>query len=326
MTSGRQMFWPYALRCAAALCFLVLILACVGAGYQAVASFLDRRNNPPPGKLIDIGGYRMHIYCIGNGEPTVILDSGLSDSWLSWHSVQPEVSQFTQVCSYDRAGLGWSDSSPRTRTSKVFAEELHTLLQHAEISPPYVLVGHSMGGYDVRMFASLYRQEVVGMVLVDATHPDVFENLPKIKQLTTDWCRSLKWKEYETFFGIARLRHSCGNSHEDSPAMRRTIECREDSVQETRAECLSVTGESAAEVRATGELGNLPLVVLSEDPEKNNKEFVAAFERGQAQLAGLSNRSEHVTAKNSGHQIQLERPDLVIQAVRNVIERLRSPQ
>ena len=104
----------------------------------------------------------MHVCCLGVGSPTVVLDSGLSDSWLSWHRVQPDVAQFTRVCSYDRAGLGWSDPSPRSRTSKVFAEELHTLLQHANIAPPYILVGHSMGGYDVRVFTKAYPREVVG--------------------------------------------------------------------------------------------------------------------------------------------------------------------
>lgn len=306
--------------------FLVLSLACLGAAYQVLASLLDQRANPPPGRLVDVGGYRMHIYCVGTGSPAVVLESGLSDSWLSWHKVQPKVAQFTRVCSYDRAGLGWSDSSPKPRTSKVFAEELRSLLQRAKVIPPYVLVGHSMGGYDVRMFTSLYASEVIGMVLVDATHPDVFDRLPKLKQGTEDWCRSLQRKEYEMFFGLARLQHSCGNTHPDFTAMHRAVECRESYVRETRAECISIVGESAAQVRATGPLGKIPLIVITEDPNRNSKEFLPAFERGQAELARLSTNSQRIIATGSGHQIQLERPDLVIQAVRDIIARARSLQ
>ena len=112
-----------------------------------------------PGQLVDVGGYKMHIDCTGQGSPTVILESGLGDTYISWHKVQPQIAQFARVCSYDRAGLGYSDSSPRPRTSRIFAEELHTLLHNAGISgPPYILVGHSMGGFDVRLYASLYRR------------------------------------------------------------------------------------------------------------------------------------------------------------------------
>lgn len=97
---------------------LLLVLTGAGAAYQLVATNRDRRLNPPPGLLVDIGGYRMHLYCTGQGSPTVILDSGIGDSWLSWYKVQPQVGQFTRVCSYDRAGMGWSDPSPKARTSR----------------------------------------------------------------------------------------------------------------------------------------------------------------------------------------------------------------
>src|SRR2546430_6631778 len=121
-----------------------------------------------PGRLVENGGYKLHLDCTGEGTPTLVLDSGLGDSYISWRKVQPEMAKFTRVCSYDRAGLGFSDSSPRPRTSKVIAEELHALVHNVGISDPIVLVGHSMGGYDVRVYASLYRNDVAGMVLVDA--------------------------------------------------------------------------------------------------------------------------------------------------------------
>ena len=101
---------------------------------------------PPPGKLVDIGGYQLHINCTGKGSPTVILEAGLGGDSRSWHEVQPEIAEFAQVCSYDRAGLGWSDPGPKPRTSQQIVKELHRLLAKADIQSPYVLVGHSFGG------------------------------------------------------------------------------------------------------------------------------------------------------------------------------------
>src|SRR5579872_6198790 len=121
---------------------LLILLAITGAVYQSVSSARDRAAHPMPGRLVDIGGYQLHINCAGQGGPAVNLDSGLGDSYVSWHKVQPQIAQFTRVCSYDRAGLGYSDSSPHSRTSKDIAQELHALLRNAQIPPPYVLVGH----------------------------------------------------------------------------------------------------------------------------------------------------------------------------------------
>ena len=148
------------------LLVFAMFLVVAGFLYENIAESRDRRFNPMPGRLVDVGGRRMHIDCTGEGSPTVILDSGLGDTFLSWRKVQPEIAKVTRVCSYDRAGLGYSDSSSQPRTSQVIAEELHALLQAASVQPPYIVVGHSMGGYDVRVYTNLYRSEVVGMVLV----------------------------------------------------------------------------------------------------------------------------------------------------------------
>src|SRR5579863_6176829 len=134
-----------------------LFIGIAGAIYENISEARDRRANAMPGKLFDVGGYKIHIVCAGEGNPTVILESGLGDSYLSWRKVQSQIAQFSRVCSYDRAGLGYSETSTRPRTSRVMAEELHALLQAAGIAPPYVLVGHSLGGFNVRVFASLYR-------------------------------------------------------------------------------------------------------------------------------------------------------------------------
>ena len=156
----------------------LLALAVIGAVYQAVATEMDQRAYPPPGEMVDVGGYRLHINCVGQGSPTVILESGLGNMSVDWANVQPEVAKTTRVCAYDRAGTGWSEPGPEPRDPQQIAHELHTLLGNAGIDGPYVLVGQSFGGLYVRMYAARYPKEVEGMVLVDASHPDMWTRLP----------------------------------------------------------------------------------------------------------------------------------------------------
>ena len=148
----------------------VLALATVGAVYQIVGMVLDRQQYPPPGQMVDIGGQRLHLYCLGTGSPTVILEAAAPGWSLYWSTVQPQLARTTRVCAYDRAGLGWSDRGPLPRTGQRMAKELHRLLERAGIAGPYVLVGHSLGGLVARLYQHDYPQEVVGMVLVDAGH------------------------------------------------------------------------------------------------------------------------------------------------------------
>jgi pimeloyl-ACP methyl ester carboxylesterase len=308
---------------------VAILLAAAGVSYQSLSEARGRRAHPMPGQLIDVGGYRMHANCTGAGTPTVILDSGLGDSYFSWHKVQPQIAQFTRVCSYDRAGLGYSDSSPRPRTSKDIAEELHMLLHNAGITGPLILVGHSMGGYDVRLYASLYRNRVVGMVLVDASHPEQQKRFPPaLNDLDATWVREQEFFEFAMPFGLPRLLGFCGKDAE-----RRAAECNFHNVREGVAE-LKAISESAAQTAATGTLGDLPLAVLSEDPETPQpdlpedlvKPTSAAWQQMQEELAHLSTRGTHTIAKNSGHYVQLDRPDLVVEAVRKVVDQARSAQ
>src|ERR1700684_333030 len=142
------------------VCGLFILLAIIGASYQAIETKADARRFPPKGKLIDVGGYKLNINCTGQGSPTAILETGLTALALSWRPVQLEITKFTRVCSYDRAGYGWSDPGPMPRTSTQIAKELHTLLQNAGEKPLYVLVGHSFGTANVRIYNGLYPNEV----------------------------------------------------------------------------------------------------------------------------------------------------------------------
>jgi pimeloyl-ACP methyl ester carboxylesterase len=308
------------------LILLVLVIATAGFFYENISEARDRRFNPMPGQLVDVGGYKMHIDCIGQGSPTVILDSGLGDSYISWHKVQPQIAQFVRVCSYDRAGLGYSDSGPHPRTSKDIAGELRTLLHNAGIAPPYILVGHSMGGYDVRLYASLYRGEVAGMVLVDSSHPEQRKRLPPaLNDLDASWLREQELLEFTLPFGIPRLLGFC-----DTDVKARAAECNFHSAREAVAE-MKTFPVSAAQTAATGSLGNMPLAVISHDPDKPQpdlpedlvKPINSAWQQMQEELSHLSTAGTHVIARNSGHYIQIDRPEVVIEAVRTVVDQAR---
>jgi pimeloyl-ACP methyl ester carboxylesterase len=311
------------------LLVFVLSLAISGMIYENIFEARDRRFNAMQGRLFDVGGYRMHIDCTGEGSPPVILDSGLGDSYISWRKVQPDIAKFTRVCSYDRAGLGYSDPSPQPRTSKVFATELHALLKAAGIAPPYILVGHSMGGFDVRLYASFYRDQVAGMVLVDSSHPDQQNRFPpELKNMEGTWLREAKFLKYSMPFGIPRLLGLC-----DDDPVARAAECNWHNAAESEAELRNI-GESAAQTATTGSLGNLPLVVLSHDPDRPSAELPAdlvkptndAWEQMQEELAQLTTRGMQTIAKNSSHYIQIDRPDLVVNAIHSVVVQARAGQ
>jgi len=162
----------------------LVLLVVAGAIYHAIGTWRDRRRFPPTGRLVRVNARWMHIHVTGQGTPTVVFESGMGASSLSWTLVQPQVAKFTRAVSYDRAGHGWSDAAHEPRTARQIAQELHRLLDAAGVPGPYILVGHSFGGYVNLVFADTYRKEVVGMVLVDSIHPAEWEN-PTREQLRT---------------------------------------------------------------------------------------------------------------------------------------------
>jgi pimeloyl-ACP methyl ester carboxylesterase len=314
---------------AAGVIIFSVLLMITGAAYQSISMDRDRRAHPMPGQFIDVGGYEMHIDCLGQGTPTVILDSGLGDSYISWRKVQPRIAQFTRVCSYDRAGLGYSDSSPRPRTSKDIAEELHLLLHKARIPPPYLLVGHSMGGFNVRLYANLYRNEVAGMVLVDSSHPEQQNRFPPaLNDLDASWRREEEFLEFAMPFGVPRLLGFCGKDPEV-----RAAECNFHNVQASVAELKSIA-ESAGQTKSAGSLGDMPLTVVSQDPDTPQYDLPEdlvrptndAWQQMQRELAQLSTRGTQVMAQGSAHYIQLDRPDVVIEALRKILDQVRQAQ
>lgn len=313
-------------------------LLLLGLFYQAIASAVDTAHYSAPGKLVDIGGYRLHINCTGTGSPTVILDAGLGGTSLDWSKVQPAVARFTRVCSYDRAGYGWSESGPGPRTSQQIVKELHLLLAHAQIKGPYVLVGHSAGGLNMRLYAYRYPQEMGGMVLLDATseyqfapfgaHPAYFPpegvNAAELE---------LQLFRGAAYFGVTRLALRTGLPPlEDFAAYPTAVkpvllaQVAQTRYYSTQHDELASLQESAAQVRAarlaSPSYGKLPLIVLSQDFSQDHsaqgQQAAATWDALQQDMASLSSNSQHSIAQHSGHYIHLDRPDLAIGAIQSV--------
>src|SRR5690242_6994791 len=201
-----------------ALVGLIVVLGLVGASYEAIAAVGDARRYPAPGQLVDVGGYRLHIQCVGTGSPTVVLDAGLGGSSLDWNLVQPQLGSSTRVCAYDRAGMGWSDPGPQPRTPRQIADELHTLLTNAGIAGPYVLVGHSLAGKNLRLFAQQHPDQVAGMVLVDARSEYVDANTSPAEEQAFQQALAAQASQYRVArsLGLVRL---IGASLSGVPAM-----------------------------------------------------------------------------------------------------------
>jgi pimeloyl-ACP methyl ester carboxylesterase len=313
-------------------------LLLLGLISQAIANAVDAARYPAPGKLVDIGGYQLHVNCTGTGSPTVILDAGLGGTSLDWSKVQPAVARFTRVCSYDRAGYGWSQTGPGPRTSQQIVTELHALLTHAKINGPYVLVGHSAGGLNMRLYAYRYPAEVVGMVLLDATsehqfapfgsHPAYFP-----PQAVSAAVLQLQVYRVAAYFGMTRLALQTGLAPlEDFAAYPAAVKpivlahASQSRYYSTEHDELAALQESAAQVRAARQAspsyGKLPLIVLSQDFSQDQsaqgKQMAAAWDALQQDIASLSSNSQHSVAQRSGHYIHLDRPDLAITAIQSV--------
>jgi pimeloyl-ACP methyl ester carboxylesterase len=310
---------------------------------------------PPPGKLVDVGGWRLHLNCTGEvraSQPTVILESGSGDFSVEWSLVQPGVARFARVCSYDRGGDGWSDLGPHPRTMRQIVYELHTLLDRAGVKPPLVLVGHSYGGWLVRLYASTYPADVVGMVLVEAGADNPWRMLPDGKlvrssDLATGWpipavkvSNPLRVSDIPPG-ALSQMRAGAQEAatHANEPPRDKLPA----DAQRMRTWTLAQLGHIAAAVnpfeneelaalraeRAKSQhpLGDMPLIVLargrSEEDGPDGKAFEQEHRRDHAAIAAMSRKGKLVIARNSGHHVQLDEPDLVIKSIREVVEAVR---
>jgi pimeloyl-ACP methyl ester carboxylesterase len=275
-----------------------LAMVSIAAACAASARTIDKK--------LDVGGYALRIRCTGQGSPTVVVETGFNDPGVgsipsSWVTVVKEIEKKTRICVYDRAGIGSSNvATGENRTSLDMVKDLHTLLAKAKIPSPYILVGHSIGGFNVRVFASEYGDEVVGMVLVDSSHPDQWSAVDAVlPPESPDESESIK---------VYRIIPTADLPEKwDIPA-------------------------SIIQVKAVKPLGNLPLVVITSSPTKSidpnlPPELAAKIqqvrENLQNDLASLSSNSTHVIATRAGHMVQVDEPQLVIDAILKVIEELK---
>jgi pimeloyl-ACP methyl ester carboxylesterase len=297
-------------------------LMLLGAIYESIAEASDARVYPPPGKLVDVGGYYLHINCTGTGAPTVVIDAGLGDWSTMWSWVQPEVAKTTQVCTYDRAGNGWSDPGPLPRNAVQFAKELHTLLHKANIPGPFVLAGHSLGGFTLQVYTDKYPSEVAGVVLIDSMSPGQF------KQSSTITPSKINLQAHRSAIipalariGLVRLLvrpigliPSLPPDVEKAYASRMVRPANLKAYLGDESQEMPESGRQAEEVKT---FGDLPLIVLT--ARQNN---IPGWQEWQTDLLQLSSNSQQLFAE-SGHNIEIEQPYAAIAAIVKMVELIR---
>jgi pimeloyl-ACP methyl ester carboxylesterase len=298
---GRTRFLVvYPLLAAYALC-------AVGGGYQTVRASIDRRLYKAPGELIDVGGHRLHLSCVGTGSPTVILESGLGETGAYWEWISTAVARDTRVCVYDRAGRGWSYPSSVAQDGIAVATDLHNLLDRGHIPSPFVLVGHSSGAQYVRIFAGRYPEQVTGMVLLDGQPAEAFEGLPIFPAFYTVFRRVFALLPSLARLGVGRLFYHADVGH--LPANARSL-------RDEFAELPT----SLAQARSFQSLGERPLVVVTAAVDA-----LAGWLPLQDQMATLSTNSSHRVAPYTHDALITDRTaaQTSIDAIRDVVHAVR---
>ncbi len=310
----------------------IMVLLALGGVYQRIAIEQDVSNFPPPGERIDVSGYRLHLHCIGAGEPTLIVDTGAADWSLSWLTLQQDLAKLTRTCVYDRAGLGWSDAGDMPRTSTQLVDELHTLLINADVQAPVVLMGHSLGGYNARLYFERYPEAVAGMILLESAHEDQWDQFPKeVEDLVNQQVGLLNTMAPLANVGLVRFILP-EHEHLDA-AYQGAYRAHMARGQHLTAAASELGGGivSAQQV-PQGDLGDLPLVVIT---AANSFDAFRAFagdlpfaeaeqiwQTLQADLTNLSSNSVHLVSPDADHNIHFTGPSIVIEGVRQLLSML----
>jgi len=324
-------------RIGATILLICLLAGIGGVAYNALSIRHYRRIAGVPGKLYDVAGYSMHLYCTGQGSPTVVLSSGLGDDFTSWANVQPVLSRQTRVCSYDRAGFGWSQSRHSVQDASAISSHLHQLLEDAGVQRPFVLVGHSISGIYLRFYAAHYPTDLAGLVFIDGATPLQDDRIPKaLVKIQDDQRREMPWQKLLMTIGWYRLHGDCTSIPSGFEAY--SVWIKADSCIPSQMDAieneLDAERDSGKETILAGPFGNLPVLILSRDPKVLPSNWPAPVAKGNAvvwnqmqdEAKGLSSQSIRIIAKGSDHYIQNDRPDLVNREIASFIALIRTHQ
>ncbi|MHC6646751.1 alpha/beta hydrolase [Alteromonas sp. HB246098] len=295
----------------------IVLLFMVGFVYQSYSSYVDSTSFNKHGEMIDVGGYSLYVEDSGTGKVTVIFDAGMGDDSSVWNKVAEEVSQFSRVITYDRAGLGWSEKSPHERTSKTIVSELHLVLEKKDITAPIILVGHSFGGVNMQRYALTYPEYIAALVLVDSAHEDQIDEMPQTNSLQK---YLFKFGMWAAPVGIPRLYLS--NTNPEEKAKKSTTKHQYTSLDEAEyfPRSLSELNE------LTPNFGNLPLVVVARNKASseidNTKTRDLVWATLQEDIAARSTDSTIVFSGERQHSIHKRQPEIVIEAIQKLAEKL----
>jgi pimeloyl-ACP methyl ester carboxylesterase len=319
---------------------LALLVVSVGAAYEAMGRRRARREFPPPGRLVDIGGRRIHLDCRGTGSPIVVLEAGLDRGGsLAWSTVHDSIAQTTRTCAYSRAGIMWSDPPTGLQHATTVVQDLHATLERAGERPPFVLVGHSLGGPYIMAYTKRHPVDVAGLVFVDASHPDQVERfkavVPEAPEaqlgVVTRMIIALRWT------GAVRLITRSARLPRQPPDAARAMAAYAPSSLRGALREMEGIDSTFADAGTFRELGDRPMVVLTAmaplpAAAVRMMKMTPAQETAYRELwktlheeeASWSTRSRHELVYDASHYIQLDRPDVVISAVREVIDSVRA--
>jgi pimeloyl-ACP methyl ester carboxylesterase len=295
----------------------IIFLLLAGFVYQSYNSYVDSASFEKSGEMFDVGGYKLYVEDYGTGKVNVIFDSGMGDDLSVWSKVANGVSTFSRVITYDRAGLGWSEESSKTRDSKVIIEELHSVIKQKNITGPMVLVGHSFGGVNMQLYALTYPENVAALVLVDSAHENQIDKMPQANLFQK---YIFKFGMWAAPFGLPRLYLS--NNNPEEKAKKSTTKHQYTSLDEADYFPLSLHQLSAQ----APNYGDLPLVVIarnqpsSEFQNRNTRNYI--WSSLQESIASRSSDSTLIFTREHQHSIHKSQPEIVVEAIQTLVNSL----